>query len=142
VAYKKLPNNVEAFDGEVKSLGVVFQTTLPLDTTRKMEALKKWTRESLEDENLHPLIFVGVFAVVFLAIYPFQDGNGRLSRVLTPLLLLRGGYSYISYGSLESVIEKNKQAYYPALRRTQSALKTETQDWLPWLHFFLTTLKR
>jgi Fic family protein len=126
----------------VKSLGVVFQTTLPLDTTRKMEALVKWTRESLGDENLHPLIFVGVFAVVFLAIHPFQDGNGRLSRGLTRLLLLRGGYSYISYGSLESVIEKNKQAYYPALRRTQSALKTETQDWLPWLRFFLTTLKR
>jgi Fic family protein len=126
----------------VKSLGVVFQTALPLGTTRKIEALVKWTRECLEDEGLHPLIFVGVFAVVFLAIHPFQDGSGRLSRVLTPLLLFRGGYSYISYGSLESVIEKNKQAYYPALRRTQSALKTETQDWLPWLHFFLTTLKR
>jgi Fic family protein len=97
----------------VKSLGVVFQTTLPLDTTRKMEALKKWTRESLEDENLHPLIFVGVFAVVFLAIYPFQDGNGRLSRVLTLLLLLRGGYSYISYGSLESVIEKISKPTIP-----------------------------
>ena len=126
----------------MKSLGVVFQTALPLGTTRKIEALVKWTRECLEDEGLHPLIFVGVFAVVFLAIHPFQVGSGRLSRVLTPLLLFRGGYSYISYGSLESVIEKNKQAYYPALRRTQSALKTETQDWLPWLRFFLTTLKR
>jgi Fic family protein len=141
-AYKKFPNNVEAFDGEGKSLGIIFQTTSPFDTPREMEALVKWTRESLEDESLHPLIVVGVFAVVFLAIHPFQDGNGRLSRVLTSLLLLRGGYSYIPYASLESVIEKNKQAYYLALRRTQGALKTETQDWLPWLRFFLTALKR
>ena len=115
MAYKKLPNNVEAFDGEVKSLGVVFQTALPLGTTRKIEALVKWTRECLEDEGLHPLIFVGVFAVVFLAIHPFQDGSGRLSRVLTPLLLFRGGYSYISYGSLESVIENllSRTSAYP-----------------------------
>jgi Fic family protein len=140
--YKKFPNNVEAFDGAGESLGVVFETTSPFDTPREMEALVKWTRESLEDESLHPLIVVGVFAVVFLAIHPFQDGNGRLSRVLTSLLLLRSGYTYIPYSSLESVIEKNKQAYYLGLRRTQSALKSDTQDWLPWLRFFLTSLKR
>ncbi|MGC1497926.1 MAG: Fic family protein [Sulfitobacter sp.] len=140
--YKKFPNNVEAFDGAGESLGVVFETTSPFDTPREMENLVKWTRESLEDASLHPLIVAGVFAVVFLAIHPFQDGNGRLSRVLTSLLLLRAGYSYIPYSSLESVIEKNKQAYYLSLRRTQSALKDDTQDWLPWLRFFLTALKR
>jgi len=140
--YKKFPNNVEAFDGAGESLGVVFETTSPFDTPREMDGLVKWTRESLEDASLHPLIVVGVFAVVFLAIHPFQDGNGRLSRVLTSLLLLRAGYSYIPYSSLESVIEKNKQAYYLSLRRTQSALKSDTQDWLPWLRFFLTSLKR
>ena len=140
--YKKFPNNVEAFGVAGESLGVVFATTSPFDTPREMESLVKWTRESLEDESLHPLMVAGVFTVVFLAIHPFQDGNGRLSRVLTSLLLLRAGYNYIPYSSLESVIEKNKQAYYIALRRTQGALKSDKQDWLPWLRFFLTALKR
>lgn len=140
--YKKFPNNVEAFDGAGKSLGVVFEAISPFDTPREMEDLVRWTRETLDDESLHPLIVVGVFAVVLLAIHPFQDGNGRLSRVLTSLLLLRAGYSYIPYSSLESVIEKNKQAYYLALRRTQGALKSDAEDWLPWLRFFLTALKR
>ncbi|PID44230.1 MAG: AsnC family transcriptional regulator [Proteobacteria bacterium] len=140
--YKKFPNNVEAFDGAGESLGVVFETASPFDTPREMEELVKWTHETLEDESLHPLIVVGVFSVVFLAIHPFQDGNGRLSRILTTLLLLRAGYSYIPYASLESIIEKNKQAYYLALRRTQGTLKSEAVDWLPWLRFFLTALKR
>ena len=140
--YKKFSNNVEAFDEVGQSLGVVFETSSPFDTPREMEDLVKWARDSIEDKSLHPLIVVGVFAVVFLAIHPFQDGNGRLSRVLTSLLLLQAGYGYIPYSSLESVIEKNKQSYYLALRRTQGALKAETQDWLPWLRFFLTSLKR
>lgn len=141
-AYKKFPNNVEAFDADGKSLGVVFETASPFDTPREMESLVKWARETLEDESLHPLIVIGVFSVVFLAIHPFQDGNGRLSRILTTLLLLRAGYGYIPYASLESIIEQNKQAYYLALRRTQGTLKGDKPDWLPWLRFFLTALKR
>ena len=140
--YKKFTNNVEAFDRAGESLGVVFETSSPFDTPREMAEIVKWAREVLEDESLHPLIVIGVFVVVFLAIHPFQDGNGRLSRVLTSLLLLRAGYNYIPYSSLESVIEKNKQAYYIALRRTQGSLKGEKQDWLPWLRFFLNSLKR
>lgn len=140
--YKKFPNNVEAFAETGESLGVIFETVSPFDTPRKMQELVQWARESLEDKSLHPLIVIGIFAVVFLAIHPFQDGNGRLSRVLTSLLLLQSGYSYIPYSSLESIIEKNKQQYYVALRRTQASLKTEVHDWLPWLRFFLTALKR
>jgi Fic family protein len=140
--YKKFTNNVEAFGGAGESLGVVFETASPFDTPREMEELVKWTRETLEDASLHPLIVIGICSVVFLAIHPFQDGNGRLSRILTTLLLLRAGYSYIPYSSLESIIEKNKQAYYLALRRTQGTLKGDAPDWLPWLRFFLTALKR
>ena len=140
--YKKFPNSVEAFGPDGTSLGVVFETTTPFDTPLKMEALVKWARETLEDKSLHPLIVVGVFVVTFLAIHPFQDGNGRLSRVLTSLLLLKAGYSYIPFSSMESVIEKNKEAYYLNLRRTQSTLDEEKPDWLPWLGFFLTSLKR
>ena len=139
--YKNLSNNVEAFDSEGKSLGVVFETATPFDTPRKMSDLVKWTREALDDDAWHSLIVVGVFKVVFLAIHPFQDGNGRLSRVLATLLLLKAGYRYVPYASLESVIEKSKDTYYQALRQTHKTLETETVDWLPWLSFFLRSLQ-
>ncbi|MBD2309646.1 Fic family protein [Chroococcidiopsis sp. FACHB-1243] len=139
--YKKLPNNVEAFDADGKSIGVIFATASPFDTPFKMQELVAWTREALADGAWHPLIVIGLFVVVFLAIHPFQDGNGRLSRVLTTLLLLKAGYSYVPYSSLESVIEANKEGYYLALRRTQGTLDSESPDFEPWLRFFLRSLK-
>lgn len=144
--YKKHSNSVEAFDPEGNSLGVVFETTSPFDTPAQMQDLLIWTRETLADNSYHPLIVTGIFNLVFLAIHPFQDGNGRLSRVLVSLLLLKTGYGYIPYASLESIVEKNKDAYYLALQRTQRTLipssgRNET-DWLPWLRFFLNSLKR
>ncbi|MDX8395182.1 MAG: Fic family protein [Mariprofundaceae bacterium] len=139
--YKKHANSVEAFDASGKSLGIVFETTPAFDTPKQMQDLVCWAKESLEDQSYHPLIVIAVFNVVFLAIHPFQDGNGRLSRVLISLLMLKAGYGYIPYSSLESIIEKNKDAYYLALQRTQKTLKSET-DWLPWLNFFLRSLKR
>jgi Fic family protein len=139
--YKTLNNHVEAFDSTGKSLGVIFQTATPFETPKRMDELLRWTSSVLEDKSLHPLLVVGIFTVVFLAIHPFQDGNGRLSRILTALLLLKAGYAYLPYSSLESVIERNKEAYYLALRRTQTSLEQESPDWLPWLSFFLRALK-
>ena len=140
--YKKLPNNVEAFDANGRSVGVVFETVAPFDTPFRMQELVAWTREALADRAWHPLLIVGLFIVVFLEIHPFQDGNGRLSRVLTTLLLLQAGYGYAPYSSLESVIEANKEGYYLALRRTQGTLKQEDPDFEPWLLFFLRSLKK
>jgi Fic family protein len=107
-----------------------------------MEELILWTRETLEDKSLHPLLITGIFTVVFLAIHPFQDGNGRLSRILTTLLLLKSGYAYVPYSSLESVIEENKDGYYLALRRTQGSLDSDKPDWQPWLLFFLRAMQK
>jgi Fic family protein len=140
-AYKALSNNV-ALDADGREIGVVFETTSPFATPREMEALVAWTRKTLDDEALHPLLAIAVFVVVFLAIHPFQDGNGRLSRVLTTLLLLRAGYAYVPYASLERVIEENKDLYYKALRRTQTTIKSEAPDWEPWIGFFLRCLKK
>lgn len=140
--YKKLPNNVEAFDGERNRLGIVFQTVSPFDTPLRMQELIAWTREALADRAWHPLLVIGLFIVEFLAIHPFQDGNGRLSRVLTTLLLLQAGYSYVPYSSLESVIEANKESYYLGLRRTQGTLEQNEPDYEPWLLFFLRALKK
>ena len=140
--YKKLPNHVEAFDADGQSLGVVFATTSPLETPWRMQELIEWTRRALDGSIWHPLLVIAVWTVCFLAIHPFQDGNGRLSRVLTTLLLLRAGYGYVPYSSLESVIEASKEGYYLALRRTQGTLSADVPDWEPWTLFFLRALQR
>jgi Fic family protein len=77
-----------------------------------------------------------------LATHPFQDGNGRLSRVLTTLLLLQAGYAYMPYSSLENVIENSKEAYYLGLRQTQTTIATDAPDWQPWLLFFMRALQQ
>ena len=139
-AYKKITNHVEAFDADGKSLGVVFQTATPLETPLMMKELVEWYNSQTNEEAQHPLLLVAVFVVLFLAIHPFKDGNGRLSRILTTLLLLRAGYSYVPYSSMEAVIEANKENYYLALRRTQQTIRTENQSWDAWLSFFLKTM--
>lgn len=140
--YKKLDNHVVAIDEHGKEIGVVFETATPFDTPREMEELVRWVNKAIAENSLHPILIVAVFIVVFLAIHPFQDGNGRLSRILTTLMLLRAGYVYVPYASLESVVEDNKDLYYKALRRTQTTLKTDAPDWEPWLGFFLRCLKK
>ncbi|GER06665.1 cell division protein Fic [Iodidimonas muriae] len=140
-AYKTLDNHVEAFGPDGKSLGVIFETATPFETPAQMEALVAWTRNAIEADEMHPLIIIGVFVVVFLAIHPFQDGNGRLSRILTTLLLLRANYAYVPYVSLESVIERSKEDYYRTLRRTQGTLRSDAPDWQPWLDYFLGALR-
>lgn len=139
--YKKLSNNVEAFDPEGASLGVVFETASPFDTPRLMTELVEWTQDQLKGDDHHPLIVIAAFVVVFLEIHPFQDGNGRLSRVLTTLMLLQAGYEYVPYSSLESVIEQSKEGYYLALRKTQGTIRTKTPDWQAWVVYFLKALQ-
>ena len=140
--YKTLRNDVGAFDAAGKRIGIVFETATPFDTPRRMAELVAWLNEAREVRHLHPLLTVAVFVVVFLEIHPFQDGNGRLSRVLTTLLLLQAGYSYAPYSSLESVIEHSKEAYYLGLRQTQSTIRTDTPNWQPWLLFFMRALQQ
>lgn len=138
--YKSLPNHVEAFDADGESLGVIFETATPFDTPRMMERLVRWTRGALDAGEHHPLLVIGAFVVRFLAIHPFQDGNGRLSRALTTLLLLRVGYGYVPFTSLERVVEDNKDAYYIALRRAQATLDRDESQLADWLSFFLDCL--
>ncbi|MGH8561310.1 MAG: Fic family protein, partial [Nevskiales bacterium] len=142
-SYKTSPNSVAAFDEQGKEIGIVFQTATPFDTPRLMTELLAWfhaERAAPEVGRLHSLLLIGLWVVMFLEIHPFQDGNGRLSRVLTTLLLMQAGYGYVPYSSLESVIEQNKEAYYLALRQTQGTIRTGTPDWQPWLLFFLRAL--
>ena len=140
--YKKLSNSVAAIDEQGKQIGIVFETASPFETPRLMTELIDWFNRAREDEQLHPLLLIAVFTVVFLEIHPFQDGNGRLSRVLTTLLLLQAGYAYVPYSSLESIIENSKEAYYIALRQTQATIRGPVPDWQPWLLFFLRSLEQ
>ncbi|MEP6779223.1 MAG: Fic family protein [Gemmatimonadaceae bacterium] len=140
--YKTLANDVAAFDATGKMIGIVFETASPFTTPRRMEELLQWLKDARELKRLHPLITVAVFVVTFLEIHPFQDGNGRLSRVLTTLLLLQAGYAYVPYSSLESVIEHNKEGYYLALRQTQATIRADAPNWQPWLLFLLRALQQ
>lgn len=140
--YKKVPNTIAAFDKSGKTIGIILETSSPFQTSFDMHELVTWTQRMLETNMLHHLLVIGIFVVVFLAIHPFQDGNGRLSRILTTLLLLQNGYSYVPYSSLEKIIEDNKENYYKALYQTQKTLNDESPNWEPWLIFFLRSLQK
>ncbi|MBU2263927.1 Fic family protein, partial [Patescibacteria group bacterium] len=99
--------------------------------------LTDWTQKALKENKYHPLLIIGNFLVEFLKIHPFTDGNGRLSRVLTNLLLLQAGYLYIPYVSHEKLVEDNKPEYYISLRRSQKTIGTEKENITDWFNFFL-----
>lgn len=142
--YKKFSNTVEAFGPKGERKGVIFKTATPFDTPTLTKNLIEWTNSELNHKNIHPLLIIAQFVLVFLHIHPFQDGNGRLSRALTTLLLLKMGYSYVPYSSFERVIEDSKDAYYLALRRGQSELekKTKTNGLNEWLIYFLKSMQK
>lgn len=138
--YKKDTNRVAAFDANGNEIGSIFETATPFDTPRLMEEIIKWTNNTLEDKYFHPIITIGVFVVHFLSIHPFTDGNGRLSRALTVMLMLKSGYDYMPYASIESIIEASKDAYYRALRGTQKTIWSDKVNYEPWLTFFISSL--
>jgi Fic family protein len=139
--YKKHPNHVAAFDAAGKQVGIIFETATPFDTPRLMEQLVSKTGRLFAEGEVHPLITIADFVLRFLAIHPFQDGNGRLSRVLTNLMLLRHGYEFVKYSSHERIIEANKEAYYSTLRRSQNEIQALESIQESWTEFFLILLK-
>jgi Fic family protein len=140
--YKKPPNHVEAFAEDGKSMGIIFQTASPFDTPFRMTELIEWLNKEWGKKELHPLLVIAIFLVNFLAIHPFQDGNGRLSRILTILMLLKSGYSYVPFSSLEKIIEEDKDQYYLALQRAQSTLNSNNKKLNYWMLFFLESLRK
>jgi Fic family protein len=140
--YKTLGNSVQATDPGGQVVSVLFETTPPYLTAKQMEELLAWTIEALDQRRHHPLLIVASFVVQFLKIHPFLDGNGRLSRILTNLLMLRTGYSYMPYVSHEHLIEASKTEYYVALHRSQTTFGTEQETIQPWLEYFLTICLR
>lgn len=138
--YKRTENKVHLIDAKGNSIGILFDTTPAYLTPPAMRDLVNWTKETLAHKKYHPIIIIGNFLVEFLQIHPFQDGNGRLSRILTNLLLLKQGYLYMPYISHEKLIEDNKTDYYLALRNSQKTFNEEEENITPWLEFFVRIL--
>jgi len=137
--YKNLSNQVVANypDGTQRT---IFRTTEPHLTSGEMESLIKWVNDRFESKDLHPLIIVSTFVYEFLSIHPYQDGNGRLSRLLTTLMLMKLGYQFIQYVSFEHVIESRKEAYYRALMDGQKNRYNDQERIDKWMIFFLESL--
>lgn len=140
-AYKFSPNRVEAKDRNGNIVGVIFDPTPPHLTPKEMQELVEWHRWADRESFRHPLIRIGNFIFEFLAIHPFQDGNGRTSRLLTNLMLLQGGYMFTALVSHEKLIEERKAEYYLALSKAQSSWKKKTEDIYPWLIYFVEIIR-
>jgi Fic family protein len=135
--YKKQENQVHMIDEAGQSVGILFDTTPAYLTPKEMQELVEWTQAAIKNESYHSLLITANFLVQFLQIHPFQDGNGRLSRILTNLLMLQAGYAYMPYASHEKIVEDNKPEYYLALRQSQKTFNNDQDTILPWLEFFL-----
>ena len=139
--YKTLSNKVVANypDGIQK---VIFNTTEIHLVQSEMKSIIEWTNNAIENEEIHPLIVIATFIYEFLSIHPYQDGNGRLSRLITTLLLLKSGYDFVQYASVEYEIEKQKKEYYKALMSGQKYRYNKKEKIDKWIVFFLNTLKK
>ncbi len=133
-------DNAVIMENDKKEEVVLFNPTHSYLVKGEMLAAIEWTNEQLEKREIHPLLVIANFIFEFLAIHPFSDGNGRVSRALTNLLLLQAGYSYVPYVSLDEIIEQTKVDYYLALRATQKNHGTDHEDIAPWINYFLTSL--
>ncbi len=141
-SYKTVPNNVVEQDEVGNPIRPWFETTPPGPQTQSAMAELIEIYHQHIDLNTPKLMVIAWFVVHFLAIHPFQDGNRRLSRLLTIWLLLNNGYEWIPYVSHEKFIEDNKEAYYLRLRETQASFLSETVDYHPWISFFSSILAR
>lgn len=137
--YKSAPNTVIMINTRGEQV-ILFDPTAPYLVKPEMEAILAWANEQFETGEVHPILIIANFIFEFLAIHPFKDGNGRMSRALTNLLLLITGYSYVPYVSLDEIIEETKTDYYLALRVTQKNHRTDHQDVTPWVEYFLGAL--
>ena len=136
-SYKFGPNRVEAKDQNGKVVGIIFDPTPPHLTPKEMQELVAWYTWTKDENFKHPLLCSGNFIFEYLAIHPFQDGNGRTSRLLTNLLLLQQGYLFTALVSHEKLIEARKADYYLALNKAQASWKSANEDVYPWLIYFL-----
>jgi Fic family protein len=139
--WKKRDNEIIEIlpNGERK---IRFVPTSAKDTPKTMDALCRNYREACDDQRLPPLLNVATFVFDLLCIHPFRDGNGRVSRLATTLLLQAHGFQVTRYVSLERLIEQSKEDYYGVLSECSQGWHEGKNDLLPWWNYFLSVLRR
>ena len=118
----------------------VFTPLAPFETPEALEKICEEYSRVIGNFEVEPLIIIPIFIHDFLCIHPFNDGNGRMSRLLTTLLLYRSGFNVGKYISLEAKIAKNKDLYYDALRRSQDGWHEGSEDVVPFIKYLLGTI--
>lgn len=119
---------------------ILFTPLAPYETPEALEKICAEYNKVIGNFEVEPLIAIPVFIHDFLCIHPFNDGNGRMSRLLTTLLLYRSGFYVGRYISLEAKIAKNKDLYYGALRKAQDGWHEEKEDAVPFIKYLLGTI--
>lgn len=134
--YKDTPNEIVATysDGRKET---IFEPLDPFETPEAIESLCEEFEKAISNYNIDSLIVIPIFIHDFLCIHPFNDGNGRMSRLLTTLLLYKTGYAVGKYISLEKKIEKTKESYYEALSLSSKNWLDEAQDETPFIKYLL-----
>lgn len=134
--YKTADNIIEEEDA-VGNKFVRFNPVPAWETSEAMEELCKSFDEALATERIDPLILIPMFVLDFLCVHPFNDGNGRMSRLLTLLLLYRAGYIVGKYISIERLIEKTKDSYYECLQLSSAKWHENQNDYEPFVKYML-----
>lgn len=136
---KSVQNYISASypDGHVETL---FTPLSPFETPEALDKICEEYNRVIGNFEVEPLIAIPIFIHDFLCIHPFNDGNGRMSRLLTTLLLYRNGFYVGKYISLESKIAKNKDLYYDALRQSQYGWHEGKEDVIPFIKYLLSTI--
>ena len=136
--YRSAPHRLNIYEGN-KIIGHL-DTATPEEIQALMPRLISWTESALAEGKIHPLFVIAIFTAVFLQLCPFENGNQKLARLLIILLMLKSGYSYAPYSTLDHLFSENANQYFKALEHTQSTLAAGKVDWDMWLDFFLKIL--
>ena len=140
--YKRAPHMLTGFDPEDDTPAEPIRTATPKETPKRMREIVGWINQNFNNPQFHPLLTIPVFVATFLAINPFDDGNGRLSRLLTLVLLRRAGYGYMSYSSLDRAVEQERDKYVREIRGALVSLdRSKTPNYKPWTVFLLRALE-
>jgi Fic family protein len=138
--FKDTQNEVARFDRSGNKIAVIFEGVAPFETPTAMDELNERHAEALKGSAHAPLLLAGAYVFDFLMIHPFNDGNGRMSRLLTLLLLYHCGHEVGRFISLEKLVEESKETYYESLERSTADWDKGEHDIWPWLNYFLGIL--
>lgn len=135
--FKSTQNEVARFDAAGRKLQVIFEGVSPFETPIAMDELHELYAAALREGAHAPLLLAGAYVFDFLMIHPFNDGNGRMSRLLTLLLLYQCGHEVGRFISLEKLVEESKETYYESLEKSTAGWDKGEHDIWPWLNYFL-----